>query len=82
MAAKKTASVCVSLYDGNFEMGFDCVGVESCRFALCSVMPPDGTEDCAYNSGACRSINAQIAAANNLKSMITKKMNKLTEGTE
>jgi hypothetical protein len=77
---KNTANIFASLYDGQFDVGFDCVGVETCRFALCSEMPPDGSEECFYRDhGSCRLSAAQYAALELLLKRIKGKMKELDE---
>lgn len=73
--ATKTANVCAMFYEGEFQLNFDCVGVEVCRFALCHIMPPDGSEECTYrNNGSCVLPHAQSAALEALKNRITKEL--------
>jgi hypothetical protein len=73
--ATKTANINANLYDGEFQLGFDCVGVENCRFALCPLMPPTGDEDCTYREhGSCRDTSAQQAALEALKKRIVKEL--------
>jgi hypothetical protein len=63
MKRTATANINANLYDGDFQLGYDCVGVTSCRFATCYLMPPDGSEDCFFKEyGSCRSLPAQQAA--------------------
>ena len=76
----KTANVYASLYGGEFQIGFDCPGVETCRYALCQVMPPDGSEECTYrNHGSCVSPAAQSAAVKMLRNRLTKEMKSLED---
>ena len=73
--ATKTANVNVTLYDGEFQVGFDCVGVEICRYALCSEMPPDGNEECFFREyGSCKSPVAQQTALETLNNRIKKEL--------
>lgn len=75
--ATKTANVNVTLYDGEFQVGFDCVGVEVCRYALCSEMPPDGSEECFFRQhGSCIRPPAQYSALEKILNRITKEMKK------
>jgi len=75
--AKGVANVAASLYDGNIDINFDCSGVMSCRFALCSEMPPSGNETCVYDSYTCWHTDARIAALKNLKDRLVKKIKEL-----
>jgi len=81
MTAKKTtktANICANIYEGEFMLNFDCVGVKMCRFALCSMMPPDGSEECAYREhGSCLCPHAKSAALESLKNRITKELKQL-----
>ena len=77
---KETANICATIYDGNFDVLFDCSGVEKCRFALCPVMPPSGEEECVYSEyGSCRSAWANVAALELLSSRIKKRLKQYTE---
>lgn len=73
--ATKTANINAGIYDGQFQVDCDCVGVEVCRFALCPVMPPDGSEECAYREyGACQSPQAKCAAIESLRARLLKEL--------
>lgn len=81
--AKTVANIYGAIYDGNFDINFDCVGVEKCRFALCSLMPPDGSEECTYREhGSCRSPNSKLAALEGLRDRLTKELKQLKEDFE
>jgi hypothetical protein len=72
-----SANVYASLYDGEFQVGYDCAGVDTCRFALCSTMPPDGNEECFFRrDGSCTSPIAQQAALESLRSRIKGELKK------
>ncbi len=78
--ATKTANICATVYEGNFDITFDCVGVEVCRFALCSMMPPDGSEECIFREhGSCRQSNAKYSSLELLRNRLTKEMKKIDE---
>jgi hypothetical protein len=71
----KTANICANIYEGEFILSFDCVGVQTCRFALCSVMPPDGSEKCTYyDYGSCLCPHAKYVALETLRNRISKEM--------
>jgi hypothetical protein len=73
--AAKTTNVCATCYDGDFQVLFDCVGVEACKYALCHIMPPDGSEECTYREyGSCRSTQAQIAAIELLRNKLSREL--------
>jgi len=83
MAAKKatkTPGVDASLYEGHLDLSYNCVGVEACRYALCSMMPPDGSEECTYREhGSCLCPHAKHAALEALSHKIKKEMKQIEE---
>lgn len=81
--ATKTANVCTTLYDGQFDINFDCVGVTVCRFAMCSEMPIDGSEECFFRDhGSCRLPRAKHAAIEALRNRLSKELKKIEEDFE
>lgn len=81
--ASKTANICANIYEGEFLISFECVGVDACRFALCPVMPPDGSEECTYRDcGSCICPQAKDAALESLRNRITKELKQLRENYE
>ena len=81
--ATKTANICANMYEGEFQLSFDCVGVDVCRFALCPVMPPDGREECTYREhGSCLCPHAKYAALESLRNRLTKELKQLEEDCE
>lgn len=79
----KYPNVTAALYDDEYQLNFDCVGVETCRFALCSIMPPTGDEECVSREyGACRCIPAQTAALEALRKKIGQTLKDLKEQEE
>jgi len=77
---KTTANICASIYEGGFTLDFNCVGVEICRFALCSMMPPDGSEECTYREhGSCLSPHAKHKALELLKNRLTRELKQLKD---
>lgn len=78
--ATKTANICANIYEGEFQISFDCVGVEVCRFALCPMMPPDGSEECTYREhGSCLCPHAKYAALDSLKNRLAKELKQIEE---
>ena len=78
--ANKTANVVANIYEGKFEVSFDCVGITVCQFPMCSLMPPDGSEECFYNRhNQCLSPHAKKSALDALLTNIKKKLKELTE---
>ena len=76
--ATKTANICANIYESELQLSFDCVGVEACRFALCSLMPPDGSEECTYSEySSCLCSHAKIAALEALKNWLGKQLKQL-----
>lgn len=71
----------VSQYGKDFEVGYDCSGEASCRFALCETMPPVNAEDvCTFKvEGSCRNISAQMAALEKIKARISAEIKNLKE---
>jgi len=59
----KSANASAQLYDGAFEVLFDCVGVDKCARAQFYATPPDPDDDCAWHQGGgCLSTAARKAA--------------------
>lgn len=78
--AIKTSNMFANLYDGKFDMQFECSGAEVCRYALCQMMPPDGSENCTYQEyGSCRNPHAQYAAIETLRNRLTREIKKRSE---
>jgi hypothetical protein len=81
--ASKSANICANIYEGEFTLSFDCVGVETCRFALCPMMPPDGSEECTYREhGACLCPHAKSAALESLRNRLAKELKQLGDDLE
>lgn len=81
--ATKTANIVAVLYDGKFDVTFECVGVTQCMYVLCYTMPPDGNDPCVYcHHGSCGSIQAQIKALALIKNKLTYELNKREETEE
>jgi hypothetical protein len=76
----QTANINATLYDGEFQVGYDCVGVEICRFALCEIMPPTGDNECAFRAyGSCKNPPAQQTALEALRNKITRELKKFED---
>jgi len=79
-ARTKTANVCATIYEGKFDINFDCVGVLDCRYALCHAMPPDGNDPCCYHDyGTCISPHAKLAAIESLRNRLSKEKKDIEE---
>ncbi len=76
----KTANVCANIYEGEFQLNFDCVGAERCIFVLCHVMPPDGSEECTFREhGSCLCLAAKYAAIENLMKNLAKELKQMVD---
>jgi hypothetical protein len=65
---RTTANIVANIYEGRFQVNFDCVGELACRFALCHTMPPDGNDECTYREySSCLCQTAKISALESLK---------------
>lgn len=86
MAAKKatkTANVVATLYEGSFDITFDCVGTMVCKFAMCSMLPIDGTEECFFREyGSCRRPAAQQTTLEMLINRLNKELKQLKEDSD
>lgn len=86
MAAKKATKkpgIDASLHEGELSIYFNCVGAETCRFALCSSMPPDGEEECFFRDhGSCRRTVAQMESLEAFRNKIMKELKELKERME
>lgn len=83
MPAKKHINTNATLYDGEFMFDYTCVGPEICKYALCPVMPPDGSEDCTYyDYGNCLCSPAKYAALESLRNRLTRELKQLKEDIE
>ena len=59
----KAANVNVTLYEGSFDVCFDCVGTDKCAHARFHLEPPDPEDECAFvHHGGCTHAPARKAA--------------------
>ena len=78
MKATKSANIHMTVYEGNFEQYYECVGVEKCSFSLCHTMPPDGSEPCTFNDhNTCVCSDAKEATLRTLLRRITRELKQL-----
>lgn len=78
--ATKTANVVATLYEGVFDITFDCVGVMVCQFAMCSEMPIDGSEECFFREhGSCRRPAAQQTTLEIIISRLKRELKQLED---
>ena len=76
----KTANAGANLYDGFFEILFDCVGVEKCARAQFFCNPPDSDDDCAWHqNGTCMSASARKAALEKIRDGIAAELEEYQE---
>lgn len=77
---RTTTNIYATLYEGRFEVDFNCVGQLACRFALCHTMPPDGNDECIYcEHSSCLYPTAKISALESLKKKIMGMIKQLEE---
>ena len=59
----KSANATAGIYDGQFEVFFDCAGPRACAHAGYHLSPPDPDDDCAWHqNGTCLSYRARRTA--------------------
>ena len=81
--ATKSANIVATFYEGAFDVTFDCVGTMVCKFAMCSEMPIDGTEECFFQEhGSCRRPAAQQATLETLINRLKKELKQLEKNSE
>lgn len=81
--ATKTANACATIYEGKFDINFDCVGVLACKYARCELMPPDEESRCFYSDySTCISPHAKLAAIELLRNRLSKEKKDIEEGFE
>lgn len=79
----KSANVTATIYEGQFCVEFSCVEVDACRFTLCHVMPPDGSEPCIYSEHSmCTSPLSRLTALELIHRQLTKELKQLKEDAE
>lgn len=77
---KQNANVHASIYFKDFDFGFECSGAQTCRFALCAIMPPTGEDECAHQyCGSCKNPVAQYAALESLGKRIKKHLKEMED---
>lgn len=73
----KAANVAATLYDGCYDVGFDCVGTTKCAHARFYTDPPDPDDDCAFlHHGSCTHAPARKAALEQLSERIAEELMK------
>lgn len=76
----KYPNISVNLYEGEFMLGYECIGETLCQFALCEIMPPTGDDECAFRDhGDCRGAGAQQKALDVLQAKIKKHLKEIGE---
>lgn len=80
MPVKRPANICATNYDGDLDINYDCSGPENCKYALCTITPPNGDDDCTYsNCGTCHLPTARFAALESLRNRLTRELKQLKE---
>lgn len=78
MSTPKYPQIGADTWEGKLTLTFNCPGL--CAYALCPMMPPDGTEPCVYREyGACRNISAQIEAIKALRRSLASALKDLND---
>ncbi len=68
-------NLAVSFYEGKYDISYECGDESKCRFRMCEVMPPDGSEACLWKEyGMCRFPGAQRDALRRMRDWIGKKI--------
>lgn len=68
MKRSKKPHISGMIYDGDFQLSYECAGEVSCEFALCEIMPPSEESNCCFRDhGSCRCHAAQKAAIEALR---------------
>ena len=69
------ANISVTLYDGEFDVSFDCSGASKCEFALCEFMPPETDDGCVHKKyGTCHNQESRIAAMRSVRNRLKRAM--------
>ena len=72
-------SINANIYEGQFDIGFDCPGASRCFYALCSEMPPEEDSVCTFYDWSCTSPLAKVAAMESLQRRIAKELKQYKE---
>ena len=75
----KAANVGASLYEGQLDINFDCIGTDKCAYARFYVEPPGPDDECAFSrcGGSCTHGPAQKAALEQLREKITEELKRM-----
>ena len=84
MSKKKlNPNITVNIYEGQFDINFDCPGAVRCAHALCYVMPPEEDSKCAHcDHGTCECTFARITAVESVQRKIAKELKRWREEME
>ena len=77
MNVKKSANVVATIYEGKYDISFDCIGVEQCKYALCAIMPPTGYDPCVYLDGVCECYDSKKESLGKLMDKLKKSIKEL-----
>ena len=65
-------NIVVTLWDGSFDVTYECAGAKKCKYSLCEIMLAQDDEACCYReNGSCRLLKAQVAALELVKRQIS-----------
>ncbi len=71
--ATKTANTRATIYEGRFDINFDCVGVTACKYAC-------GEYECSFRTfGSCGSPHAKLAAIKLLRDRLSKESKQIED---
>ena len=76
---KLNPSINASIYERQFDIGFDCPGATRCYYALCYEMPPEEDSVCSFYDCSCTSPLAKIAAVESLQRRLAKELKQYKE---
>jgi hypothetical protein len=66
-------NIVVTLWDGCFDVTYECAGAKKCKHCLCEIMPAQDDEACCYrdSGSSCGLIKAQVAVLEVVKRRIS-----------
>ena len=84
MSKKKfNPNISITIYEGQFDINFDCPGAVRCAHALCYEMPPEDDSKCVrYDHGMCECTFAKIVAMESVQRRIAKQLKLYKEEIE
>ena len=81
---RNAANISAGLYDGDFQLSFDCGGSDNCKHARFYAEPPEPDEECAFRTpgGNCTHGPAQREALIAMRDQIVDQVNLFEDGGE